>query len=144
MVRLQFSFDLAYDVDRRSDFLFNMAAARTPAQNVLDERLDVNRPTITTWSSEPHFGNRLLRMAVDGGPLHISYGATVDIRHTFVDPATIIETQVGDIPAEVLPFLNASRYCQSDRLIEFAHAEFGKLAPGYGRVDAIAIMCTTT
>lgn len=137
MVRLQFSFELSYDVAGPSDFLFNLAAARTPAQNVVDERLDINRRANAVWFSEPHFGNRLLRMGVDAGPLRIGYGATVDIRHRFVDPSTIGESHVSQIPGEILPFLHASRYCQSDQLVELAHGEFGRLAPGYGRVDAI-------
>jgi transglutaminase-like putative cysteine protease len=137
MVRLQFTLDLSYDVGGRSDFLFNIAAARTPYQQVLAERFDVNRPTTNAWFNEPHFGNRLLRLGADAGPLNIAYSVTVDIRHAFGEPNTIPESHVSDIPPEVLPFLFASRYCQSDRLVEFAHAEFGKLPSGYMRVEAI-------
>jgi len=36
-----------------------------------------------------------------------------------------------------LPYLNPSRYCESDRLAKFAYDEFGSLDPGYARVSAI-------
>ena len=40
-------------------------------------------------------------------------------------------------PAEVLPYLYPSRYCQSDRLLTLANIEFGHLRPGYSRAKAI-------
>jgi transglutaminase-like putative cysteine protease len=138
MVRLEFTIDLVYEVESPADFVFLIAAAKTPCQAVVGERLDIDRPTATSWFSEPHFGNRLLRLRATPGALHVAYSASVDIRHTFADPASIAEAPIADIPADVLPFLAASRYCQSDRLVQFAHDEFGPLASGYARVDAIA------
>ena len=138
MIRLEFTIDLDYEVASSADFVFNFAAAKTAAQSVASERLDVDRPIATSWFSEPHFGNRLLRLHASPGPLHVAYSASVDIRHTFADPASLGEARIGDIPADVLPLLAASRYCQSDRFVEFAHGEFGQLAPGYARIDAIA------
>jgi transglutaminase-like putative cysteine protease len=38
---------------------------------------------------------------------------------------------------EVLPYLNASRYCQSDRLNRFANRQFGNEPAGHQRVTAI-------
>lgn len=138
MVHLEFTIDLDYEVAAPADFLLVIAAAVTPAQRVVSERLDVSRPTTTSWFIEPQFGNRLLRMHADAGALHVAYAASVYIRHSFADPQAIAECAIGAIPADALPFLSASRYCQSDRLVEFAHAEFGHLAPGYARVEAIA------
>ncbi|MEP7061217.1 MAG: transglutaminase family protein [Betaproteobacteria bacterium] len=138
MVRLEFTIHLDYEVASPADFVFLIAAAKSPCQAVVSERLEVDRPTATSWFSEPHFGNRLLRLRATPGPLHVAYSASVDIRHTFADPASIGEASIADVPADVLPFLAASRYCQSDRLVQFAHDEFGPHAPGYARVDAIA------
>jgi transglutaminase-like putative cysteine protease len=137
MVRMQFDIGLSYDVAGPADFLFNIAAARTSHQQLLAERLDVNRPTSHSWFNEPHYGNRLLRLATGAGLLQVRYAATVDISHVLAEPGALVESHVSDIPPDVLPFLFASRYCQSDRLVEFAHAEFGRIAPGYGRVEAI-------
>ena len=138
MVRLEFTIDLDYDVASPADFVFLVAAAETPAQRLVSERLDVSRPAATSWITDPHFGNRLLRLHAGAGPLHIAYAAGVDIRHAFADPHAVAESAIIDIPADVLPFLAASRYCQSDRLVPFAHAQFGNVAPGHARVDAIA------
>lgn len=138
MVRLEYTIDLDYEIAGPADFLFVVAAATTPAQRVVAERLDVDRPTATAWCTDPHNGNRILRMRTEADALHVAYAATVDIRHHFADPHAVPANAIHDIPADVLPYLAASRYCQSDRFVEFAHAEFGTLEPGYARAAAIA------
>jgi transglutaminase-like putative cysteine protease len=67
----------------------------------------------------------------------VRYGATVDIDHYRHSPATLAEVPIADIPAQVLPFIYPSRYCEADRLGRFAGREFGHLRPGYWRVQAI-------
>jgi len=49
----------------------------------------------------------------------------------------LTEHEFRELPAEVLPFLNPSRYCESDRLANFAFSEFGNSIHGYFRVRAI-------
>lgn len=44
---------------------------------------------------------------------------------------------VEELPAEVLPFLLASRYCEVDRLSEVAWNLFNQTQPGWPRVQAI-------
>jgi transglutaminase-like putative cysteine protease len=138
MVRLEYTIDLDYEIGGPADFVFVIAAARTPAQRIVAERLDIDRPVASAWCEDPHTHNRLLRLRSEATSLHVAYAATVDIAHHFADPATLAATPLADIPVEVLPYLAASRYCQSDRLGEFAHAEFGAIPTGYARVEAIA------
>ena len=47
------------------------------------------------------------------------------------------EHRVEDLPEEALPFLVASRYCESDLLSGEAWALFGDLEPGWSRVQAV-------
>ncbi|HEV8502154.1 MAG TPA: transglutaminase family protein [Casimicrobiaceae bacterium] len=138
MVRLEYTIDLDYELADPADFLFVIAAATTPAQRVIAERLEVDRPTATQWSVDPHNGSRLLRLRSEADALHVAYAATVEIRHHFADPQSIVANEIREIPGDVLPYLAASRYCQSDRLVAFAHAQFAALDPGYARAAAIA------
>jgi len=138
MVRLDFKIGLKYDVLTPAHFVFSIAAAETLAQQLVCESLNINDvPCANKLYEEPHFGNRLLRIDAIGGSLQVSYAATVDIEHVFEDPANIYESSLRQLPLEALPFLHASRYCQSDQLVQFAHAEFGHLPHGYERVEAI-------
>ena len=46
--------------------------------------------------------------------------------------------EIMDLPVETLPYLTASRYCESDELIESAWDMFGATPPGWARVQEIA------
>jgi transglutaminase-like putative cysteine protease len=81
--------------------------------------------------------NRHLRMRSESGPLRVRYDAIVDMVHHFALPADIGEVPIAELPAEVLQYIYPSRYCQSDRLLMVARNEFGTMAPGYERVEAI-------
>jgi transglutaminase-like putative cysteine protease len=67
----------------------------------------------------------------------LSYQASVTLNPEVDSPPQIPEAEHPELPEEVLPYLNPSRYCESDRLGDFAMAEFGRLDRGYLRVDAI-------
>jgi transglutaminase-like putative cysteine protease len=138
MVRLEYTIDLDYEIGGPADFVFVIAAARTSAQRLVAERLDIDRPVASAWCDDPQTHNRLLRLRTEAASLHVAYAATVDITHHFADPATLAAAPLAGIPVEVLQYLAASRYCQSDRLGEYADAEFGTIPPGYARVEAIA------
>lgn len=138
MVRLQFSVQLAYDVlDDASDFVFNIQAAKTQCQTVVDEHLAISQTIDPIFYTEPVSGNRMLRLQARRGSLVIRYQATVDIRHRLSQPEQLYETPIADLPSEAFAYLYPSRYCESDRLIHMACREFGTMEPGYGRVLAI-------
>ncbi len=44
---------------------------------------------------------------------------------------------VGDLPTALLRYTLPSRYCDSDRLMDFAFGKFGQLQHGFARVQAI-------
>ena len=45
---------------------------------------------------------------------------------------------IVDLPTETLPYLTASRYCESDELVDRAWDLFGATPPGWARVQAIS------
>ncbi len=131
------SCELGYRLNAPTSFLFNIAAAATDHQRITQETLRVE-PDL--YYEICHLGaeqNRTYRLQVQGGELKISYQATVDLNPEVDDPPEIPETNYPQLPGQVLPYLNPSRYCESDRLARFAWQEFGHLLPGYSRVTAI-------
>ncbi len=85
------------------------------------------------------FGNRITRAVagpgfttfwsdsvaeIDGQPDYVPYGA--------------LQHRVEDLPYETLNFLTASRYCDSDKLVDFAWKQFGNVPEGWDRVKAIS------
>ena len=138
MTRLRLSIELAYDVLLPGcDFIFNIHAAHTGRQHVLQERLLINQSVPIQVDTDPATLNRYLRLQAQPGPLQVSYQATVDLRHHVEMPSMIGQVPVALLPTPVLGYIYPSRYCQSDRLLKMAMREFGQLPQGYARVQAI-------
>ena len=138
MIRLQLSIQLDYEVcGADCDFVFNIHAAHTARQRVVDELLTLNPSVPWRVESDPATGNRYLRLTAPPGPLRVLYSATVDLAHHFAQPDQIAEVPIARVPAPVLGYIYPSRYCQSDRLRKMAMREFGQRWHGYGRVQGI-------
>ena len=138
MVRLKFSITLAYEVlDQASDFIFNIHAAKTPCQHIVDESLVMNQQVPLEMFTDPAFGTRYMRLQAANGPLNIKYSGTVDIEHHETEPDGLMEMPMATLPMAAMKYIYPSRYCQSDRLRKFATTEFGHIPQGYRRVEAI-------
>ena len=138
MIRLQIAIQLDYEVSATgSDFVFNIHAAQTARQHVLDEQLTLSQPVAYRVENEPSSGNRLLRFSAPPGQLQVNYRATLDVHHFIGSPELIPEVPVAKLPPEALVYIYPSRYCPSDRLHQLAMREFGSRWQGYSRVQSI-------
>jgi transglutaminase-like putative cysteine protease len=138
MIRLRFSIHLSYEViDHPADFIFNIHAAQTAHQSVINESLGISQPLTSTVHYDVHLHHRLLRLRANPGALKIAYRAEVDLRHHVGQPDKIGEMAIAELPTEVLPYLYPSRYCESDKLQQLANQLFGLAPRGYLRVEAI-------
>jgi len=129
--------ELRYRVTAPTSFLFNVAVADTTHQVVRQEHFTMvpqNEYTVENIGEE---GNRIVRLQAKVGDFSLQYQATVTLEPEVDDPPTIMEAEHPELPSEVLPYLNPSRYCESDRLLRLAGKEFVEIAPGYSRVAAI-------
>ena len=138
MVRMAFSTRLEYDVlDEGCDFIFNIQAARTSRQSVVEESLRVNQSAAARYYTDAQTQSRFISLHAMQGRLSISYNAVVDLAHFEAAPMALFELSPQALPGPVLPYLYPSRYCQSDRLLTFAGQHFGSLPMGYHRAQAI-------
>lgn len=129
--------ELAYRVDSPTSFVFNIAPAFTPHQNIKDENLVVTPNLDFEWCMLNEHGVRGLRVNALQGDFKIKYSATVELSPEVRHTSDLNEVSHPVIPTEVLQYLYPSRYCESDRLGRFAMKQFGALEGGYSRVQAI-------
>ncbi len=130
--------ELDYEVDGDASFALAVAAARTDRQHIASEAISLDPPL--DHSLEPYGegeSHQLIRFDAPAGRFTMTYDATVVVRPRSDEPADLEETAFGDIPAAVLPYVNPSRYCESDAHAGLSARLFGDLAPGYGRVKAV-------
>jgi hypothetical protein len=138
MIRLRLALELDYEIAAPGcDFVFNVHAAHTDRQLVVEEALTLSQDVPALVECDPATRNRYLRVNALPGPLRLTYAATIDLAHHVATPASIGEVPVAGLPLHVLGYVYPSRYCQSDRLHRFAMHEFGQLWQGYSRVQAI-------
>ena len=137
MYFVKISSELVYNIESTASFIFNIAAANTNHQRTIEETLTLSPSIDSEWFQLNNFGCRALRLKVDPGEFSIRYNATVQLSPETEQVRYLNEVEHKKLPASVLPFLNPSRYCESDRLGRFAWKEFGQLQSGYSRVDEI-------
>ena len=137
MIRFDLSIQLDYTVVSPSDFVFTIQPANTQYQRVTWERLAVHPELAVEEQVVVSPGNRHLRLRAEPGQLRVNYEAIVDLVHHYELPSDVPEVPIAQLPAEVLKYVYPSRYCQSDRLLSVAMAQFADMAPGYERVEAI-------
>ncbi len=85
------------------------------------------------------FGNVCTRMVLPPGTTHLTCDFTIwDSGAPDYVPYGAPQVPVDQLPHEVLVYLLGSRYCETDKLSALAWSLFGHIAPGWGRVAAIA------
>jgi hypothetical protein len=138
MTRIEHHISLSYLVGPQgADLIFNIHAAHTAQQTVSNERMLINQALVPQLYTEPGTGTRFMRLRALPGTLLLQHSATVDVHHHRLSPELITEVPVAQLPFDTLPYLNPSRYCQSDQFAQLALQQFGLLPKGYGRVQAV-------
>ncbi len=131
-MKLSVGCELGYRVDAPSSFVLSIQPTRLEQQRVLRESLLLTLDLPVESHVVTETGNRLVRFRAPASDLTVRYDAEVDLEVRRQDPATVAEIPPAELPFEVLPHLNPSRCCQSDRLPRAAQADFGGLSPGTG------------
>lgn len=137
MRRIDVGCDLSYQVRRTTVFLFQISAAQTVHQRLVRGQFSIDPQVYIEICPIGMEGNQLQRIVVEPCELRIAYRATVELTAEVEKPTTVGESNPLQIPADVLTYLNPSRYCESDLLSKFAFEEFGTMTRGFGRVKAI-------
>ena len=95
-------------------------------------------PDIPLYHYEDSFGNVATRLTIPPGGVTLSCDFVIeDSGEPDVRAPDGPKTPVEDLPDAVMPFLLGSRYCETDRLMDVAWANFAHYASARDRVDAI-------
>lgn len=136
--RFSIKSSLRYRLDQDGWLLLNLAAASTPFQNVLSERVGNNKGLPFQEHEAQRGVSRFHGLASPAGDLEITYEAEVERTVFASEPTTDIpESLLIDLPTDVVRFLYPSRYCESDKLVRLSSKEFGDFHPGHERVAGI-------
>ena len=140
MTTYQIQCHLKYKIVQPTEFIFMVQVAHHPDQNILGEQLTMNMPVKWHEFQDAQHQNRHIRLQLEPcEAFELNYSATVTRQPSIPNDLrqNLSEVKIPDLPDEVLPCLLASRYCNSDLLLEMAKRSFGWMIPGYTRVKAI-------
>lgn len=130
---------LVYAATGPATLLLNLRPDRGGSHRVIEQVLRVGEGLPVPEFLDSH-GNSVCRVRLGPGRHEVSHDAIVtvppapDNAHL---PRTAAE-RMGELPDELLRYILPSRYCDSDRLTNFAWEKFGHVEPGLPRVDAIS------
>jgi len=135
-MRLNIDVSLDYNFAEPTDVLLTIEAAQMVDQHIVDRNLTIaGSAQVLTVPGGSDVGLRNWTSAAAGQFL-VTYNATVDVDRTLPVIADLKASPLPTLPAEVIPFLWPSRYCEADKLRSFVAAEFPDLKGGV-MVDAI-------
>jgi transglutaminase-like putative cysteine protease len=122
--------------------LLNLKPRRDPRQSLQEEKLVLGHNLPAEEFEDAH-GNIVYRFMLQPGINEIRHDALVSVPsvpdnqelagHTSLQPVSLVE-----LPSSLLRYTLPSRYCDSDKLLQFAWEKFGALGPGVPQVDAIS------
>jgi transglutaminase-like putative cysteine protease len=95
-------------------------------------------PSVAVSGYRDGFGNWCSRFVAPAGRLHIS--ADFVVRDSGLPDPVVADARqipVEELPEEAIVYLLASRFCDSDQMLDLAWELFGKTEPGWPRVQAV-------
>lgn len=131
-----------YDIRLESDVATPMLAMLSihPSRNkdLQTPHRIMTAPEVPIYDYVDQFGNICSRVTIPPGGLSLSCDFTVQDDGE-LDPVAphAIQHAIEDLPNDILVYLLASRYCDTDRLAETAWSLFSNITPGWERVQAI-------
>jgi transglutaminase-like putative cysteine protease len=137
-VRLQVGYEFGYHFPQPTPCILTLNIHYSRVGDLeFPDHIVVTPPTALSGYRE-EFGNWCSRLVAPAGRVRIVTSSVV--RDTGQpDPvfSDARQVPVEYLPDETLVFLLASRFCESDKLLDMSWELFGKASPGWGRVQAI-------
>jgi transglutaminase-like putative cysteine protease len=140
---IEAGFDIVFECPAQTPMLLQLRVHPSRDADLLTPDKIACDPILATRSYIDHFGNRVTRVEVPAGLVTFSSRFVIhDSGQPEETPPDVDMTPIADLPDDVLLFLLQSRYCDSDKLADFAWSNFGMMSGGRQRVQAICDSCT--
>jgi transglutaminase-like putative cysteine protease len=137
-MRIRVGFEITYDFVARTPMMLMLNVHPSRAADVIKPDQLRGSPAVPFTRYLDAFGNVCTRLVAPPGQLEIFTDALVADSGLpdAVEPAAR-QHEIAELPHDALVFLLASRYCETERLMEAAWSRFGQTPPGWARVQAI-------
>ncbi|RBP12823.1 transglutaminase-like putative cysteine protease [Roseiarcus fermentans] len=136
---IEAGFDIAFECPAPTPMLLQLRVHPTRDADLLTPDRIVSEPRLPMREYLDQFGNRVTRVEVPAGLVTFSNRFVIhDSGLPDATPPDVGTTPIADLPDDALLFLLSSRYCDSDKLADFAWSQFGRNAGGARCMRAIS------
>jgi transglutaminase-like putative cysteine protease len=135
-MKLKVACQLLYESPENVPLILLLRSQNTVGQIVIEEKYELN-PNLPTYYYTDVYGNKCQRMISPIGKLEINTCAIVEVENEIEVNFEADFVPVENLPDNILIYLLASRYCESDKLSNLAIEITENLPLGYHQVDAI-------
>ena len=135
---IRFGYDITVSCVQDTPMVY-MMEARDERRDDLRSQIKISTiPAVPTHAYRDQFGNACRRCVAPAGAFNLRGDWTIE-SSDLPDPVLswLPETPIAQLPDEVLIYLLGSRYCETDKLSQFAWDKFGSVPSGWQRVQAI-------
>jgi transglutaminase-like putative cysteine protease len=137
-MQIRVGFEMLYEFVARTPMVLMLNVHPSRALDVIKPDHLRIAPSLPVTRYTDAFGNVCTRLVAPPGQVEISTDALVwDSGLPEPVEPNARQHEVAELPHDALVFLLASRYCETDRLMQDAWARFGKTPLGWPRVQAI-------
>ena len=137
-MNLRVGYELKYEFPQPTPVILMLSVHFTRVSDLAIPDHMVVKPSVPISGYRDGFGNWCNRILAPMGGMVISADFTVRDTGKPDSVATDAgQVRIEDLPEEALVFLLASRFCDSDRMLDLAWSLFGGTEPGWTRVQAI-------
>ena len=137
-MKIRAGYDIEFACAAPTPMMFAISVHQSRRDDLLTPHTISVEPEVPVHDYLDGFGNVCSRLVVPAGTLRLSTRFEIS-DSGLPDPVVPDAPQddVADVPDDVLVYLLGSRYCDTDRLSDFAWSTFGGTPFGWGRVQAI-------
>jgi transglutaminase-like putative cysteine protease len=137
-MRIRVGYELIYNCPQQTPMILTLNVHYSRASDMVIPDHLTTTPSVPVSAYRDCFGNWCNRIVAPLGRILIKGdGVIYDPGKPDIVAPDALQHPVQDLPEETLVFLLGSRYCETDRLSEFAWSQFGQTVPGWPRVQTI-------
>jgi transglutaminase-like putative cysteine protease len=137
-MHIKVGFDISYSAPQATPMVMMLSIHPSRRGDIIGEEIITTEPEVNIRYYRDSFGNICGRLVAPSGGITLRGNALVrDSGLPDVIAPDAQQLSIEQLPDDVMLYLMASRYCETDKLTDIAWSLFGNTPSGWARVAAI-------
>jgi transglutaminase-like putative cysteine protease len=137
-MKIRAGYDIAFEVPQLTPIILMVSVHPSRAKDILTSPKILASPDLSMRDYQDTFGNICTRVTAPPGL--VEFASSFEIRDSGCPDEVSMNARwhpIDELPDETLPYLLGSRYCDTQKLSNFAWQTFAKSKPGWEMVQSI-------